>query len=292
MKRILTAITLFSAAYLSAQTALDIQGHRGARGLYPENTIPAFLGAIKLGVNTVELDVVITKDNKVLISHDPYMNENFCRLASGKLLEGDIKKDYNIYQMNYAEVTAYDCGQWGNAKFPEQQKMAVQKPLLSDMIDSVEAYVKANKLPQIKYNIEIKCGAAGDGIMHPKPDEFAKLVYDVIKQKGILDHCNIQSFDVRSLQEIHKIDPKLPIAILVADAHSFKKNLAQLGFTPYAYSPHYILVNKKLVKQCHKAGIKLIPWTVNDEKKMVKLKKLGIDGIITDYPNKAIELLR
>lgn len=292
MKRLLTAITLFSAAYLSAQTTLDIQGHRGARGLYPENTIPAFLGAIKLGVNTVELDVVITKDNKVLISHDPYMNENFCRLASGKLLEGDIKKDYNIYQMNYAEVTAYDCGQWGNAKFPEQQKMAVQKPLLSDMIDSVEAFVKRYKLPQVNYNIEIKCAAAGDGIMHPKPDEFAKLVYDVIKQKGILDHCNIQSFDVRSLQEIHKIDPKLPIAILVADAHSFKKNLAQLGFTPYAYSPHYILINKKVVKQCHKAGVKLIPWTVNDEKKMVKLKKLGIDGIITDYPNKAIELLR
>ncbi len=292
MKQLLTAFIICSAAYLSAQTTLDIQGHRGARGLFPENTIPAFLGAIKLGVNTIELDVVITKDNKVLISHDPYMNENFCRLASGKLLEGDIKKEYNIYQMNYAEVTAYDCGQWGNAKFPEQQKMAVQKPLLSDMIDSVEAFVKKNKLPQVKYNIEIKCAAAGDGIMHPKPDEFAKLVYDVIKQKGILDHCNIQSFDVRSLEEIHKIDPKLPIAILVADAHSFKKNLKQLGFTPYAYSPHYILVNKKVVKQCHKAGVKLIPWTVNDEKKMVKLKKLGIDGIITDYPNKAIELLR
>lgn len=292
MKQLLTAFILFSAVYLSAQTTLDIQGHRGARGLFPENTIPAFLGAIKLGVNTVELDVVITKDNKVLISHDPYMNENFCRLASGKLLEGDIKKDYNIYQMNYAEVTAYDCGQWGNAKFPEQQKMAVQKPLLSDMIDSVEAYVRKNKLPQVKYNIEIKRAAPGDGIMHPKPDEFAKLVYDVIKQKGILDHCNIQSFDVRSLQEIHKIDPKLSIAILVADAHSFKKNLKQLGFPPYAYSPHYILVNKKVVKQCHKAGVKLIPWTVNDEKKMVKLKKLGIDGIITDYPDKAIELLR
>lgn len=292
MKRLLTAITLFSAVYLSAQSTLDIQGHRGARGLYPENSIPAFIGAVKLGVNTIELDVVITKDNKVLVSHDPYMNENFCRQASGKLLEGDIKQEYNIYKMYYSEVTAYDCGQWGNTKFPEQQKIAVHKPLLADMIDSVEAYVKANKLPQVKYNIEIKCGAAGDGIMHPKPDEFAKLVYDVIKQKGILGHCNIQSFDVRSLQEIHKIDPKLPIAILVADAHSFKKNLKQLGFTPYAYSPHYILVNKKVVKQCHKAGVKLIPWTVNDEKKMLKLKKLGIDGIITDYPDKAIKLLR
>lgn len=288
----MTAFSLLSIIATSAQTTLDIQGHRGARGLFPENTIPAFTGAIRFGVNTVELDVVITKDNKVLVSHEPYMNDAFCRQVDGKPLTGDVKQEYNIYNMTYAETQAYDCGSWGNTKFPEQQKMNVAKPLLSDVIDSVEAFVQKYKLPQVKYNIEIKCAAAGDGTMHPKPDEFAKLVYGVIKEKGILGHCNIQSFDVRSLQEIHKIDPKLPIAILIADAHSFKKNLAQLGFTPYAYSPHYILVNKKLVKQCKKAGVKLIPWTVNDEKKMVKLKKMGVDGIITDYPNKAIELLR
>lgn len=283
---------LCSAAYLSAQTTLNIQGHRGARGLYPENTVPAFIGAIKLGVNTVELDVVITKDNKVLVSHEPYMNDGFCRQVDGKPLTGDVKQEYNIYKMTYAETQAYDCGQWGNAKFPGQQKIAVHKPLLSDVIDSVEDYVREHNLKKVNYNIEIKCAAAGDDVMHPKPDVFAKLVYDVIKQKGILDHCNIQSFDVRSLQEIHKLDAKLPIALLVADLHNLKKNLEQLGFIPYAYSPYYMLVNKKLAKQCHKAGVKLIPWTVNDEKKMVKLKELGIDGIITDYPDKAIKLLR
>lgn len=293
MKQILCGLMLFSAVGLMAQKSrIDIQGHRGARGLYPENTIPAFIGAVKLGVNTLELDVVITKDNQVLVSHDPYMNDGFCRQVDGKSLTGDMKKDYNIYTMTYAETQAYDCGQWGNEKFPDQQKLVAHKPLLADMIDSVEDYIRKNNLPKVKYNIEIKCAPAGDNIMHPLPEPFAKLVYEVVKKKGIQDHCNIQSFDVRCLQEIHKLDPKLPIAILIADANNFKKNIEQLGFTPYAYSPHYILVNKKLVKQCHAAGVKLIPWTVNDEKKMVALKDLGIDGIITDYPNKAIQLLR
>lgn len=269
------------------QQKFDIEGHRGARGLYPENTIVAFTQALKLGVNTLEMDVVVTADSQLVISHDPTVNCEICDYCSGK-----DKKESRLYRLPYSVIKTIDCGSKGNSKFPEQQKVYAVKPLLKEVIDTIEKSIKDNKLPEVYYNIETKSTPEGDNDLHPVPAIFAKMLYDVVKQKGILKRVIIQSFDVRTLQEIKKIDSSVTTALLVLDADGIVKNIKQLGYTPEIYSPNYVLVNKKVVQYCHKHHIRIIPWTVNDEDKMRKLKALGVDGIITDYPDRAIKTLR
>ena len=275
-----------------SQNTFDIEGHRGCRGLYPENTIVAFINAVKLGVNTLEMDMQITKDGKIVISHDPYMGDNICSTPDGKPVSSTDVDKYKIYTLTYDEIKKFDCGSRGNAKFPEQQKVATAKPLLIDVIDTVEKYIKEHNLPPVKYNIETKSTPAGDDINHPKPAVFARMVYDLIKQRGVINKCIIQSFDPRTLQEIRKIDPTVTTALLVENLKGLKSNLKTLGFNPDIYSPNYMLVNKKLVTACHRLHIKVLPWTVNDEKKMLELKAMGVDGLISDYPDREIKALR
>jgi glycerophosphoryl diester phosphodiesterase len=268
----------------------DVEGHRGCRGLMPENTIPAMLKAIDLGVTTLEMDVVITKDNKVVVSHEPWFETEITTKPDGSFVnEGEAMKN-NIYQMNYEEVVKYDVGMKPHPRFPQQQKMKAIKPLLSDLIDSVEAYlVKRNrgKVSKVNYNIETKSLPAGDNKFHPIPSEFAELLMAVIKEKKIEDRVIIQSFDFRSLKYIHEKYPSIKTSMLIEDSdeNDFEGQLTKLGYTPEYYSPNQTLVDDKLVKQCHDKGMKIIPWTVNDKKQVKKLQKLGVDGIITDYPN-------
>ena len=286
-------ILMVSITSLSfAQTTFDIEGHRGCRGLYPENTIVAFINAVKLGVNTLEIDMQISKDGQIVISHDAFMGSNICTAPDGKPVSAGDESKYKIYTLNYDEIRKFDCGSRGNAKFPEQQKVAVHKPLLSEVIDTVERYIKEHNLPPVKYNIETKSTPEGDDINHPKPAVFARMVYELIKQKGVVNKCIIQSFDPRTLQEIRKLDPTITTALLVANPKGLKKNLKQLGFNPDIYSPNDILVNKKMIQTCHRLHIKVLPWTVNDEKRMVELKKMGVDGLISDYPDREIKVLR
>jgi glycerophosphoryl diester phosphodiesterase len=281
-------LSLLLATTMKAQNTFDIEGHRGCRGLYPENTIVAFLEAVRLGVNTLEMDVVVSKDGKLVVSHDPMLNPDICSGADGKPVSAGIR----IYNLTYDEVKKFDCGSRGNPKFPEQKKVAAFKPLLSDVIDSVEKYVQQNHLPAVQYNIETKSTPAGDDVEHPKPAVFSKMLYDLLKQKNVLPKCIIQSFDPRTLQEIKKMDASVKLALLVFNADGFEGNIKTLGFNPNIYSPNFILVNKKLIQKCHQQNIQIIPWTVNEEKKMRKMKSLGVDGIITDYPDKAISVLR
>ena len=275
-----------------SQTNFDIQGHRGCRGLYPENTIVAFIEAVKLGVNTLEMDVVVSKDGKLVVSHDPVMNDEICSTPDGNAIAATEKNNYRIYNLTYEEIKKFDCGLRGNSKFPEQKKMTAFKPLLSDVIDTVEKFIQQNHLPAVQYNIETKSTLEGDDVDHPKPDVFAKLLYDLLKQKNVLSKSIIQSFDPRTLQVIHQIDTTATTALLVFDMDSFEKNIRQLGFNPTIYSPNFILVSEKLIEKCHALNIKIIPWTVNDEDKMRKFKLLDLDGIITDYPDRAIKVWR
>jgi glycerophosphoryl diester phosphodiesterase len=287
------ALLLFAISkFTMAQTGFDAEGHRGCRGLLPENTIPAFINAVKLGVNTLEMDMIISKDGKIVISHDPLMNDEICSTPDGKPVTAENKGQYKIYSLTYDEIKKFDCGSRGNPKFPEQQKMAVYKPLLSDVIDTVEKYVKEHHLPAVYYNIETKTTPEGDDVNHPKPKVFVQMVYELITKNGVKDRCILQSFDPRTLQEMRKIDSTVVTALLVANLDGFKKNIERLGFNPTIYSPNYMLITKKLVAECHKLKIKILPWTVNDEKKMIKLKKMGVDGIISDYPDRLIKAVR
>ncbi len=265
----------------------DKEGHRGCRGLYPENTIPAMLHAIELGVTTLETDAVITKDNQVVLSHEPFFNHEISTHPDGTVVTEAEEKQLNIYQMNYADVRKFDVGSKPYPRFPRQLKMKVSKPLLRDMIDSVEQYCITHRKPLPGYNIETKTQPATDNLYHPEPAPFVELLVAVIKEKKIEGRVIIQSFDPRTLQYLHAHYPEMKTALLVegSDTKSFALQLRDLGFIPSIYSPAYSLVTPLMVQQCRDAGISLIPWTVNDLSKIRELKKMGVNGVISDFPD-------
>jgi len=265
----------------------DKEGHRGCRGLMPENTIPAMLKAIELGVTTLETDAIITKDKKVVLSHEPFFNHEIATKPDGSLVTEKEEKSLNIYQMDYAQVKKFDVGLRPHPRFPKQQKLAVAKPLLSDMINAVEQYCAANHRKLPFYNIETKSQPATDDQYHPRPPEFVELLVAVIKEMKIESRAIIQSFDPRTLQYLHEHYPEFKTALLIEDfdKKTFALQLKDLGFIPTIYSPAFSLVTPLLVKQCKDAGISLIPWTVNELEKIKELKKMGVNGVISDFPD-------
>lgn len=262
----------------------DTEGHRGARGLMPENTIAAMIHAIDLGVTTIEMDCHVTKDKKVIVAHDDSLNPAHTFKPDGSDLEPRSEKEYILYQMNYDEIRKYDVGSKYFKNYPQQKKQKAYIPLLSNLIDSVQAHIKLNGKKQVFYNIETKSSAKGDNILQPEPEEFVHLLMEQIEKKGITPWVIIQSFDVRTLQVLNKKYPHVKTALLVSKGN-LESNLNALGFTPTIYSPAYKLVDADLVNQCHQKGIKIIPWTVNTKEEINKLKSDGVDGIISDYPN-------
>lgn len=265
--------------------SFDKEGHRGCRGLMPENTISAFLKAVDIGITTLEMDVVISKDKQVVVSHDTYFSHEITTKPNGDTVTEAEEKGLKLYSMNYDEIKKYDVGTKPHPRFPSQQKMHVYKPLLAEAIDSVSAHLASTKRGNIYYNIETKSTIAGDDIEHPKPAEFVDLLMNVIKEKKLEQWVIIQSFDIRTLEYLHKNYPAIKTSLLLEDKKSFAQQLKDLGFIPNVYSPDYNLVTPLLVQQCHDAGIKIVPWTVNDQATIQKLQKLGVDGIISDYPN-------
>lgn len=268
----------------------DVQGHRGARGLRPENTLPAFLLALDSGVTTLELDLCITKDGQVVVSHEPYMSAAICMDPAGQPVTPATEKGYNIFHMTYEEVKQFDCGLRGNEKFPEQVKMSAVKPLLRDVIVAVEDHIKSVTRYEVDYNLEIKSSPEGDGEFHPHVEEFVDRVVDLADQYLPLERVVIQSFDVRVLKYAHTKYPQIRLALLVENMKSIDWNLNNLGFKPSIYSPYFKLIKKDHVRYVHDQQIRIIPWTVNDPEDMKRLKSWGVDGLITDYPDRASTL--
>ncbi|MDN5285808.1 MAG: glycerophosphoryl diester phosphodiesterase [Mucilaginibacter sp.] len=272
-----------------AQQRLDVEGHRGGMALMPENTIASMLNGVKTGVRTLELDLVISADGKVVVSHDPYMSARIMRKPDGSDITTAEEKSLAMYKMTYDSIRRYDAGSKPNPQFPNQPRFKTYKPLLSDLIDSVETYVKKNRLKPVYYNIETKSTPAGDDIYNPKPDLFVETMMAVINKKKISKRVIIQSFDVRTLQILHKTDPKIKLSLLVGKI-SVDDDLKKLGFTPDVYSPYYTSVDKEVVKKVHDYKMFLLPWTVDEEKDMTALADLGVDGIISNYPDKLVKL--
>lgn len=267
-------------------TSFDTQGHRGCRGLMPENTIAAMYKAIDLGVTTLEMDLAISADRQVVVSHDPHFSENITTTPEGAFLSKSAAATRLLYKMPYDSIRKYDVGLKPHPDFPQQQKMAAIKPLLATLIDSAEAYAKT-KGRVMQYNIEIKSKAANDGKKHPPVAAFVALAMEVINKKGITSRTCIQSFDLRALQVMHQQYPGVTTSLLVEnnEPKTLPQLIAALGFTPTIFSPHFSLVNAALIETCRKEKVRLIPWTVNDLNEIRRLKALGVDGIISDYPN-------
>lgn len=288
---VLFAIMITACSTNESAYDFDLQGHRGARGLLPENTIPAFLKAVDLGVDTVELDVVVTSDNQILVSHEPWFNHEISTKPDDTPVTEEEEMELNIYYMTYEETRQFDVGMLNHPRFPDQEKMSIQKPLLEDAIRAVENYIEEKGLDPVQYNIETKSEPDLYGIYYPQPGEFVSLLHNLLmkldEEFNLEERIIIQSFDPNTLIELHKINPDVKKAMLVFEDHPMQEYIDRLGFTPEIWSPDYELVTPEMIDEAHERGMKVIPWTVNSTEEMRELLEMGVDGIITDYPNRA-----
>jgi glycerophosphoryl diester phosphodiesterase len=272
--------------FIASAQSFDIQGHRGCRGLMPENSIPGFLKALDIGVTTIEMDVVISADGKVVVSHDPFISSQFCVNELGMAINKKKEKEINIFRMDYEDVRHFDCGIIGNPDFPEQVKMSVFKPLLTEVITICEAHVENSGREPVRYNIELKSTPSGDNVFNPEPELFTRLVYEAIKDLVPNDRVMIQSFDARILQFWKMKYPDFTLSFLMVGTKPAAKVIELLGFTPNIFSPHFKQVSQSVVDEWHQLSVKVVPWTVNEVADMKKIVALGVDGLITDYPDR------
>jgi glycerophosphoryl diester phosphodiesterase len=259
--------------------------------LRPENTMPGFLHALSLGVDVLELDVVISADNQVVVSHEPWFSSAICRLPSGLPIPSGSEQEHNLYQLPYSAIKQYDCGLTPHPGFPFQQPVAAVKPLLSDVLTQVSASAQTMGRALPRFSIEIKSEPAGDGVFHPAPARFVQLVMEVVLASEFQDRTTLLSFDSRILQVAHTQYPTVPLCLLVEDEIPLSTHLQQLGFIPAVYGPRFSLVTAELVAAVHVLGMRIIPWTVNEPDAMKALLTMHVDGLTTDYPDRLLSLL-
>lgn len=283
--------------------AFDLQGHRGARGLAPENTLAAFERALKTGVTTLELDVGVTADGVVVIAHDPYLNPVFTRDDSGQWLTGS--RGPLIRTLTFAQLQAYDVGRINPAsayasQFSSQMAVDGQRiPALPALFE----LVKAAGADNMRFNIETKVSplAPGDSVT---PELMTQALLKVVRDAGMTQRVTVQSFDWRSLKLVRQLDSSMPTACLSAQSASFdtlQSGAWTAGLKPGDYagvpqlvkaagcstwSPNAASLTLDLVNQARSLGLKVLPWTVNAPADMQRLLAWNVDGIITDYPDR------
>jgi glycerophosphoryl diester phosphodiesterase len=265
---------------ISIPPSFDIQGHRGCRGLLPENTIAAFTKSILMGAHTLEFDLVISKDRKVVVSHDTFFHHEITTMVDGESVTETNQHQFNLFNMNYVDIEDIDVGMKIHPRFKSQAKMPANKPLLKELIKTTERISS-----KMKYNGEIKSTLEGDDINHPSIPVFCDLVMKQVLKYNVQNRFTIQSFDTRALEYMHEQYPEIQLSYLVETKATLKKHLEALTFIPSIYSPDHSLLSKKDVDAAHKLGMRVIPWTVNTKEEIETLIAMGVDGIITDYPN-------
>jgi glycerophosphoryl diester phosphodiesterase len=275
-------LLLCGGMLLVAQPKIQVQGHRGARAVMPENTLPAFEYAIRVGADVIELDLAVTKDNVLVVSHDPLINEKIC--------SGPAGANRTIRQLTLTEVKAWDCGAKANPEFPRQ------KAIPGTRIPTLEEVLNLAPKGKFEFNIETKSDPKRPELQ-PEPEEFARMVADLVRKKGLASRVIVQSFDWRTIDAMKKIAPEIRVAALhpagMSDAvlkMDYIKAMNERGYK--IASPHYKFVNKLKVQQARKLGMTVIPWTANDTKTWDELIAAGVDGIITDDPEGLIAHLK
>jgi len=305
------ATILVAAALAAPVSAFDLQGHRGARGLAPENTLAAFAKALAIGVTTLETDLAITRDGVVVISHDPDLNPALVR-DGGTWLPG---RGPAIRSLTLAELARYDVGRVDPAsrygqQWPEQVARDGERiPTLADVFALVERLDKP-----VRFNLETKLTpTSGDAA--PDAQTFAKLVLDAVRKAGATARTTIQSFDWRTLVAAKRIEPAIVTACLTAEGGSFDtvrpdatgRSPWHAGIAPAdhdgslprmaraagcaVWSPNHASVTRERVDEARALGLRVLPWTVNEPADMARLIDMGVDGLITDYPDRARKVM-
>jgi glycerophosphoryl diester phosphodiesterase len=288
---VIILLAMVSCTQNQSSESFDLQGHRGARGLLPENTIPGFLKATEFHVTTMEMDLVVTGENELLVSHEPWFNYKISTHPDGSPVAEDEQMSLNIYEMTYEQIQQYDVGMRGHPDFPEQKSMKVSKPLFKDAIRAIEEHVTEHNLEPLYYNIETKSEPEYYGIFVPQPSEFAQILFEELTELDqefkILNRVTVQSFDPATLMAFRELDPEVSQAMLVYENNPVQSYIDTLGYTPEIWSPNYNLLTAEAVRDLHNRNMKVIPWTVNTVNEMRLLLQMGVDGIITDYPDSA-----
>ncbi|HYP13031.1 MAG TPA: glycerophosphodiester phosphodiesterase [Bryobacteraceae bacterium] len=271
--RAVTLVLLMATSGFGADRVL-VHGHRGARAVLPENTLPAFEYAIKAGVDVLELDMAVTKDNVVVVSHDPTINPAICR---------GPREHVAIRELTLAELREYDCGALKNPSYPKQQNIPkTRMPTLS------EVFGLAPK-GGFDFNIETKISPRSPELA-PSPEEFVKLVLDVVRKHKLEKRIILQSFDFRTLHAMKKLAPEIRLsALYTGEPRSFTEIAREAGAS--IVSPEFHLVTKAEVQAARKAGLQVVPWTANTEADWAKLVECGVDAIISDDPAELIAYL-
>ncbi len=299
------AAGLLAALLAVSSHAFDLQGHRGARGLAPENTLPAFERALALGVTTLELDIGVTADGTVVVAHDPYLNPLITRDASGQWLAGS--RGPLLKSLTFAQLQAYDVGRikadtpYAGTFSTQQPRDGTRIPTLAQVFD----LVKARNAP-VRFNIETKilANAPDDTV---SAEAMTQALLAAIRHAGMLQRVAIQSFDWRTLQLVQKLEPTVPTVYLtIQSANNDNVRDGNAGFrladhgTPprmvkaaggAVWSPNGGALTEPLVREGKSLGLQVIPWTVNNPADMERLIGWGVDGIITDYPDRLREVM-
>jgi glycerophosphoryl diester phosphodiesterase len=269
------ACVIFFLMPLHSASRIQVHGHRGARAMYPENTIPAFSYAIDIGADVLEMDVAVTKDNVLVISHDPHINPEICTGPHPGVA---------IHELTFAEVREYDCGALKNPRFPKQH------PVPGTRIPTLDEVLSLSTRGNIQFNIETK-SFPDHPELTPPPDVFARMMLDVIRKHGVESRSIVQSFDFRTLHAMKRLAPDIRLAALwEGEARPFDSiaKEAEAGII----SPDFHLVSPEQVKASHDAKLEVVPWTADTPQDWQRLIDAGVDAIITDDPAALIAYLK
>jgi glycerophosphoryl diester phosphodiesterase len=302
------AVAILVGSVMTAAHAFDLQGHRGARGLMPENTLEGFATALSIGVSTLELDLAMTKDGVPVVSHDSRLNPDHTRGPDGKFLDA---RGPAIRSLTFAELKRYDVGRLKPgtsyaAAFPEQKGIdGIRIPTLAAVFD----LARQAKADQVRFNIETKLTPTS-GADTPDPETFAAALAQAVRDAGLAARVSVQSFDWRTLAVMRRIAPEIERVCLTIDGgNGDTLRRGQRGASPWTagldiddvggsaprlvaaagcsvWSPLFRNVTPTALAESKSLGLKVIPWTVNERADMARLIALGVDGIITDYPNR------
>ena len=265
-------ILLFTLNFITilSQNQYKIFGHRGCRGIYPENTLNGFKKAIELNVDGIELDIVVNKNQELVISHEPYIDSLYC-------IKNVLNKKENIFKMNIKEIQEVDCGSKFIKEFPNQIKVKEQKPTFKEFSRTFKNY-------QGDILIEIKYDSNKINEYYPNYSSYAKLIYNETKNGRVFKNLYLMSFNIKILKELYKIMPDTKY-IFLSESKDWISQMKLLSFKPHGVGVKYKKIKKSLISEIHNNEQIIYAWTVNKLKKYKKLIALGVDGIITDYPD-------
>ena len=265
---------------------IEVEGHRGARGHAPENTLPSFAAAVEAGVDWIELDLGVSRDRELIVAHDFFLSPAIHTWKDGRKI---MPMATPLHSLSREELRGLDCGAKLDPKFPQQvASPGAAMPSLADLVRFMDLLPAAKK---IRLNLELKSLPAGDGLLHPKPRDFAKLVWRNLNDLGLLSRIVVQSFDHRLVAELRRLGPRLPLSLLFGEnATDYALLAGRAKVKEVSVNQYWLGANE--ARELRRKKIRIRAWTANEERDWERLVDLKVSTIITDYPAELAAFLR